>query len=162
MEPKKIILSAVLFLGLCLQGLRAQEATPATGGNATGNGGSASYSVGQVVYTSNTATTGSVTQGVQQPFEIFIITSLEEAKDISLKYSVYPNPSVDYLTLNMDGDVKTNCSAALYDINGKLLETKNIEGSETKIGMANLVPALYFLKVTQGDKEMKTFKIIKK
>lgn len=59
MRHKKIKLCAVLLLGLGLTRLQAQEAIPASGGNATGNGGSASYSVGQVVYTTNTGTNGS-------------------------------------------------------------------------------------------------------
>jgi len=49
----------------------------------------------------------------------------------------------------------------LYDINGKILMNNKPEGSETNIAMSNLVPATYFLKVFQGDKEIKTFKVIK-
>jgi len=68
----KIVLSVILMLHLgstftCLQ---AQVAIPASGGNATGTGGTVSYSVGQVFYTINTGTTGFIVQGVQQPFEI--------------------------------------------------------------------------------------------
>lgn len=42
-------------------------------GNATGTGGTSSYSIGQVVYASATGTNDSVNQGMQQPFEIFIL-----------------------------------------------------------------------------------------
>ncbi|MFT7299094.1 MAG: hypothetical protein ACI9WO_001916 [Sphingobacteriales bacterium] len=64
MKHRKAITSiAFLFLGL--GGLQAQETVPATGGEATGNGGSSSYTVGQVVYTTNTGTNGSVAQGSQ-------------------------------------------------------------------------------------------------
>jgi len=51
-------------------GLQAQETIPASGGKASGSGGTASYSFGQVVYTTYTGTNGLVAQGVQQPFEI--------------------------------------------------------------------------------------------
>ena len=43
----RVKLSAVLLLGLGLTGLQAQESHNATGGNASGSGGSAIYSVGQ-------------------------------------------------------------------------------------------------------------------
>ena len=162
MKEKKLRLRLLLLSGFGLIGLHAQEAIPTSGGNASGSGGSVSYTVGQLVYTTYTGTNGTVANGVQQPFEIFIITGLEEAKNISLKYSVYPNPSIDYLILKVDGDINANYNAALYDINGKLLETIKVEGSVTNIGMANLLPTMYFLKVTQGGKEIKTFKIIKK
>ena len=84
MRHKKFTLSAVLLLGLGLTGLQAQTSVNATGGDASGSGGSVSYSVGQVVYTTNTGTSGSVAQGVQQPYEISVVTAIEEAKGINL------------------------------------------------------------------------------
>lgn len=161
MRHKKLKLSAVLLLGLGLTGLQAQESVNATGGNASGSGGSASYSVGQVVYTNNTGTNGSVAQGVQQPFEISVVTGIEEAKGINLSVSAYPNPTTDYLTLRIDEFEISNLSYQLYDMNGKLLQSEKITGNQTSIVMGNLVPANYFVKVIQVNKEVKTFKIIK-
>lgn len=66
MKHKIVQVSTILLLGLGLTSLHAQESVNTTGGNASGSGGSASYSVGQVVYTSNTETSGSVAQGVLQ------------------------------------------------------------------------------------------------
>jgi hypothetical protein len=143
-----------------------------SGGDATDSGGSISYSIGQSVYTTNTGTSGSVSQGVQQPFEISVVTGIEEAKDINLSVSAYPNPTTDYLVLKVENYDNGNLSYQLFDMQGKLLENKKIEGNETSIVMSNLVPATYFVKVyavgrndrtgvTEGNKEVKTFKIIK-
>lgn len=63
---------ALLLLGFGITTAQAQQATTATGGNASGSGGPVAYSVGQVVYTTNTSSNGSVAQGVQQPYEISI------------------------------------------------------------------------------------------
>lgn len=161
MRYKKLKLSAILLLGLGLTGLQAQESVNATGGDASGSGGSASYSVGQVVYTTNTGANGSVAQGVQQPFEIPVVTGLEEAKGINLSVSVYPNPTTDYLTLQVKEFDFSNLYFQLYDMNGKLLQSEKITSNQTSIVMSNLVPATYFVKVVQGNKEVKTFKIIK-
>jgi hypothetical protein len=164
MRHKKLKLSAVLLLGLGLTGLQAQEAITATDGNASGSGGSVSYSVGQIVYTTNTGTNGSVAQGVQQPYEISVVTGLKEAKGINLICSAYPNPTTDFINLKVDASTTLSIqsmSYQLFDINGKLLENKKIEGNETSIVMSNLVPATYFLKVTHDNQEVKTFKIIK-
>lgn len=51
MRHKKLKLSAILLLGLGLTGLHAQESVNGSDGNASGIGGSASHSDGQVVYT---------------------------------------------------------------------------------------------------------------
>lgn len=161
MRHKKLKLSAVILLGLGLTGLQAQESVNTTGGNATGSGGSVSYSVGQVVYTTNTGTNGSVAQGVQQPYEISVVTAIEGAKGINLSVTAYPNPTTNNLTLSTGEFDISNLSFQLYDMNGKLLQNEKITGNQTSIVMSDLVPATYFVKVIQGSKEVKTFKIIK-
>jgi hypothetical protein len=161
MQHKRLKLIAILLLGLGLTGLQAQTSTNATGGNASGSGGSASYSVGQVVYTTNTGANGSVAQGVQQPYEISVVTGIEEAKEINLSVSAHPNPTTDYLTLGISEFDISNLSYQLYDINGRLLQNEKITGNQTRIEMSNLVPATYFVKVLQNQNEIKTFKIIK-
>lgn len=161
MLHKKLKLCALLLLGLGLTGLQAQESINAAGGIASGSGGSANYSVGQLVYTTNTGSNGSVAQGVQQPYEISAITGIEEAKDINLTITAYPNPTTDYLTLNVKDFELSNLNFQLYDMQGKLLRNEKITGNQTSIVMSNLVPSTYFVKVIQGNKEIKTFKIIK-
>ena len=161
MRHKRLKLSAVLLLGLGLTGLQAQTSVNATGGNASGSGGSASYSVGQLAYTTNTGTNGSVSEGVQQPFEISVVTGIEEAKGINLSVSAYPNPTTDYLTLSISEFEISNLTYQLYDISGKLLQSEKITGNQTNIVMSNLVPANYFVKVIAGNQLIKEFKIIK-
>ena len=161
MRHKRLKLSAVLLLGLGLTGLQAQTSVNATDGDVSGSGGTVSYSVGQVVYTTHTGTSGSVAEGVQQPYEISVVTGLEEAQSINLSVTAYPNPTTDYLTLRIDEFEISNLSFQLYDMNGKLLQNEKITGNQTSIVMSNLLPATYFVKVIQGNKEVKTFKIIK-
>ena len=162
MKHKRLKLSALLFLGLGLTGLQAQTSVNATGGNASGSGGSASYSVGQLAYTTNTGTNGSVSEGVQQPFEISVVTGIEEAKDIFINVSAYPNPTTDYLELKVENLQLSELSYKLYDISGKVYQNKEIGNSITKIEMQNLPQGIYFIKVIDTkNKEFKTFKIIK-
>jgi hypothetical protein len=159
MKNKRVKLIAVLLLCIGLSGLQAQVAIPASGGNATGSG-TVSYSVGQVVYITNT-NSGSVTQGVQQPYEISVITAIEAAKDINLIFSVYPNPTTDFLTLKVKNIDKENLSYWIYGVSGNLIETKRIVADETQISMTNMVSGTYFLKIATANKEVKIFKIIK-
>lgn len=162
MKHTKLIIGVILFLGIGLTELKAQEAILTTGGDASGSGGSASYSVGQVTYTTNTGSNGySAAEGVQQPFEISVVIGLEETNSIDLDLSVYPNPATDFLILKVDYYDNEKLSYQLYDINGKLLENKELTGSETQIQTSTLVPSTYFLKVVQENKLIKTFKVIK-
>lgn len=164
MRHKQLKLGAVLLLGLGLTGLQAQTSVNATGGNASGSGGTASYSVGQIVYTTNAGTNGSVAQGVQQPYEISVVDGLEESDGIDFSVSVYPNPANDYLVLEIGNPTTSgyqSMSYQLFDINGKLLQEEKIAGTQTNIVMNNLAAATYFVKVVQDNQEIKIFKIIK-
>ncbi len=158
----KVFGVAILFtFAISLSTVSAQEGVIATGGNASGSVGSASYSVGQVVYTTNTGANGSVVQGVQQPYEISIVTELEEAKSINLTVTAYPNPASEYLILEVKDFEISNLLFQLYDMNGRLLKNEKITSNQTKIVMNNLVSAHYFVKVIQNNTLIKEFKIIK-
>ena len=163
MKIKNLNFIVLLFLGL--SNIQAQEVIPSTGGEANGSGGSVSYTIGQVVYSTKTGTNGSsITEGVQQPYEISVITSIPEALDINLYVSVFPNPATEYLIVKVDSSTLLDIQSLqykLYDINGKLLKIIKATGTETKIEISNLVFAKYFVTVTNNKREIKTFEIIK-
>ena len=149
-------LLAVLFVSF---GLQAQVSMNVAGGNATGDGGFVSYSIGQMAFSANSGTNGSVTEGVQQPYEISVLSVSEQTENIRL--SAYPNPSTDYLYLTASEEI-SGLSYQLFDMNGRLLKSDKIVGNQTNIDMQGLVSATYFVKINQGYKTVKTFKIIKK
>lgn len=156
----KKLKTSVLFLLLGLGGLSAQEAAVAAGGDATGAGGSSSYSVGQVVYTTNTGTNGSMAQGVQQPYEISTTVGINETT-INLELSVYPNPTTNYLTLKVDDFEFSTLNFQLIDLQGKVIDNKKVTTTTSTIVMEGLPKAIYFLNVNDNNKIVKTFKIIK-
>jgi len=158
MEYIKIKLS-VLLLSISIT-VQAQQATTASGGDASGSGGTVAFSVGQVVYTANTNASGTVSQGVQQPFEIFTLGVKETELNISLK--AFPNPTLDNLTLQISDYNNEKLLYKLYDMQGKLLNNGQIVTQQTKIEMTSLPTATYFINVVnQQNKKVKTFKIIK-
>jgi hypothetical protein len=156
LNQKKVLLSVLLMgIGLTAQ---AQQATITTGGNASGSGGTVAYSIGQVVYTTNTGATGSVGQGVQQPDKISIVLGID---DNFLELSVYPNPTMNFLILDTGKADLSTLKFQLYDIIGREIESREIVRSIETIGMENLPSDTYFLKVSNSNNNGKTFKIIK-
>jgi hypothetical protein len=139
----------------------AQQTISTAGGEETGTGGTISYSIGQVAYSNFSDITGTIYEGVQQPYEIYVMPTGEDKYGISPELSVYPNPTADYLFLKVKDYKLGNLFYQLYDLNGRLLENKKLESDETFISTDNLARSVYFLKVTDNDTEVKTFKIIK-
>ena len=159
MRQKRLNFSILLLISIGLTKLNAQDVVTASGGNASGSGGSISYTVGQVVYTSNKSSSGSISQGVQQPYEISIVSGIEDLQGITL--TAFPNPTTNNLTLKIENKEENQFSATLFDINGRQLSKQVISNSETTIPMEQFNVSTYFLKVFDSKKEIKTFKIIK-
>jgi len=161
MKKTYIIRFLILTIGLSWSDFaQSQQSSNAAGGDATGSGGSVAYSVGQLVYTTHTGSTGSVAQGVQQAYEIFSIGINETELNSSL--SLFPNPIVDNLTLQISDFNKEKLSYILFDTQGKLLRNGQVTAQQTQINTASLLPATYFIKVlNQENKQVQSFKIIK-
>lgn len=137
----------------------SHQVLSASGGDATGSGGSVAYSVGQIVYTTSTGTTGSVAQGVEQAYEIYSVGIKETTLNISL--SVFPNPTSDFLTLKVEDYNNETLSFDLLDEQGKLILSEQITNQETQVAMSTLARGSYFINIVQTNKQIQTFKIIK-
>lgn len=137
----------------------AQVSVNTSGGNATGSGGTMSYSIGQTDYSYQTTTSGEVSQGVQHAYEIFVIGLDEKDSDISLQ--IYPNPTSDYLTLSMDEIHNESVKYQIIDITGKSLQKGSLTQSATKLDFTPFRSGSYFILISNGSEKLKTFKIIK-
>lgn len=158
---RKQIMSILLLYVTGIMGVQAQQSIITSGGDVSGNTGSVSYSIGQVAYITNSGTNGTVTQGVQQAYEIYGTTGINET-GISLSVSAYPNPTTNYLNLKIENFELSTLNFQLFDMQGKLLQTQKVTGNETQIDMSNYVPSTYFVRIINQNQSIKEFKIIKK
>lgn len=72
------VLSLTIVLLLGLSDMFTQESINTSGGNGSSSSGSVSYSIGQMFYRSYAAGTISIAEGVQQPYEISTVSSIED------------------------------------------------------------------------------------
>lgn len=152
----KLFASTIVFGVLSF----AQSNTVATGGNVSSTSGSVSYTVGQIDYISQTGTSGDINQGVQQPYEIYAINSVNEiGSEISL--SVGPNPTLDKLILNSDQSKNEDLYYSLFDNNGKEIISTSKLLTSVEIDLTNYPVGMYQLVVSNNELSIKTFKIIK-
>lgn len=159
------IISKFLFMlalgGLPAAGLFAQQEILSANCDAAGLGGTVSWSVGQVAYSAWSDATGFITEGVQQPYEIFNITGFEESASAP-QFIVFPNPTTGKVTLKISDPGLKNLDACIYNMNGKRLRIVNVNTEETTIPMEDLRPGAYFLNILEKDQTVMTCKIIKK
>jgi len=137
----------------------AQRGTVAAGGQASDANYTVTYSIGQTDYITETGNGGTITQGLQQPYEILVINGVEETH-VQLSVSAYPNPAATHITLQVYAELlPVECS--LFDSQGKFISRQHIVKSSTDFSLSGLAAGTYFLNVLSGQKEIKSFKIIK-
>jgi hypothetical protein len=120
----------------------SQNAITFLGGKATGSGGAANYAVGQVFYSTNTSTTGAVSQGVQQAFD-FQTLSNPELTTVKVTAVTYPNLTKDCLILKITDTTLHNLRYTFFDANGKAIASAVIAPFSSQIQMKHLYISAY-------------------
>lgn len=140
----------------------AQNAVAAAGGNTSSESGSLSYTVGQTFYTAGSNPEGaSVQAGVQQAYVISTATAVADEPQAFELYAAYPNPVKDQLSLRTKSDTAEKLVYQILDAQGKLLAQDKVAGTITSINMAQFTPAVYIVRVVDGQKTVASFKVIK-
>jgi len=135
-----------------------QQVIGAAGATTTTSGGSISYTVGGIATQSIESSSGTATEGVQQPYEIYKVGVNELALGSSI--NVYPNPTNDRLTLNTT-NLNKNLSYELYNSQGKQIQKCASFSDGHTLSMTEFVNAVYYLKIFSDKQPIQTFKIIK-
>jgi hypothetical protein len=77
-------------------------------------------------------------------------------QDLSISYlEPFPNPVLDYLKISIDD--KSDIFYELFEVDGQLIKS----GNDNIVDMREYLPGLYFIKIYENNKTMKTYKILK-
>jgi len=117
-----------------------------------------SYSIGLTNY-ETISSTGTITQGIQQPYEFYAV-GIEEW-DPTIQISAYPNPLTTQLTVSFSDEVSEGMSYQLTDGSGRLVETGALESKETFIDVQALARSNYFLTIYKKDQSVRVYKLVK-
>ncbi len=138
---------------------RAQEVVASSGNHFSNNEIQISWTLGEPVIQTLSNNNVLLTQGFHQAK--LTVTAIEELDDLLMQISAYPNPTSNFLKLSVKNSGEEELYYSLYTLDGKMLMQKQIESDLSEISMMNYISAIYFLKVTNGNSTLKTFKIIK-
>ncbi|WP_420316602.1 T9SS type A sorting domain-containing protein [Ekhidna sp.] len=87
--------------------------------------------------------------------------------EIFTNFNIYPNPTVDVITIKYDRILRNNFVMQLVNAQGNVLMSQDInkkEGSEEQLNLENYPDGLYFLRFidVKSQKNALTFRVIKK
>lgn len=136
-----------------------QEVIATSGEFNESNDGSVSWTIGEMATQTLENNDVIVTQGFHQTN--LTITVIKELKKLDVQITAYPNPVTNMVKIKIESKMSDKLSYTLVDANGKLLIRQLINSNETEIPFIYYAPSVYFLKVYDSKREIKTFKIIK-
>ncbi len=160
MTKRNTLILTTFFAIAFSASVNAQSNTVAAAGDATGAGGSVSYTVGQMDYQVLSSMDGSVEEGLQHAYEISVVTGMEN-KDINLTAAVYPNPATEFVKLSVEGVDLSAMSYSMTDAVRKIIVEHAITDAQTTISLNGLACGAYYIKVSENSTAIKLFKIIK-
>jgi len=153
-----------IFLGIGTA--EAQQAVSTAGNHSETATFQLSWTIGEPVISTFNNGSNVLTQGIHQ--SKLTVTAIKEIELSGLEISAFPNPTNEFVNLQVQqllteqpNEMLKDISFHLYDMNGKVLIQKQIVNTETIIQMEGYSPSTYFLKIMIGKKLVKTFKIIK-
>lgn len=139
---------------------KAQETVSTSGNDAIGSGGVVNYTVGQIAYKTYSGVTGSISEGVQQRYNV-AVTLGENLKDIELEITSFPNPTNDYLRISITENFRKNLRYELANQKGMIIQEGNLDTS-TRLNMSRLAASMYIISVKDNNnKVLKSIKVIK-
>ena len=155
----RVILKGFFLLCLCMPFLpsNAQISSVAAGNSTKTEKGSISYSIGLVNYIQITNQNASISQGPQQPFEIYLLKNANPKENIS----VFPNPTND---VSFIVEKKYNGESLMYilvDMTGKILERNSSISNKTTISLQTYPAGIYYIQIRKKQRELGVFKIVK-
>ena len=147
---------ALAFTAFC------QTGVVTAGGTASGSGGSATYTVGQIADQRMEAGGTYIIEGVQQPYEIQTV-GVNNYPGIQLEAVLYPNPTAHFVQLKISNfEIPPHgLKAQLFDKSGKLLQVFDVQELLTQMDLSEYPSATYQLRIMDDKQLLKTFQIVK-
>jgi hypothetical protein len=154
---KKSIIPIVVFISFGFSSF-GQNALSAAGGHFKTNGGSTSFTVGQVAYVLKKGTGSYLNEGVQQVYtkKTTPIEELVYLKEVQL----YPNPTQETMTLILSSKEDIQVRYTIMDYLGKEIRNGNILSEKSEISLRDLPAGNYFISL-KSKKEIRIFKMVK-
>ena len=119
------------------------------------------WTLGEVSIETFTSSASQLTQGFHQTN--LIISTVQVGREIP-GIEIFPNPVTSVVNIRNLGEQSKTLEVSLYNVEGKLLQTKSLAGGMEvhTLSMNEYAAGIFFLRVKSSDQvELKNYKIYK-
>ena len=156
-------MKVIIFLTFFIIGMNnvfSQEVVATSGETNTNSTNHVSWTIGEIAIETVESASNSLTQGFHQTQ--LIVTALDELTTLDIEIKVYPNPTHDFITIHFSKLIDQP-SYSLFDLNGKLIEQRDITSTDAKINITSFAEGSYILKLNSDHRLLlQSFKVIKR
>jgi len=163
LKIRRNITIVLIILGTSIEYGKAQSNVIVAGTNVITTNGSVSFTVGQIDYINAINGSGNINQGVQQPFEIYKVTGIDDTRLAEVDIQISPNPSFGDMTLSITcpSFEQKHLYYVVATIAGDKLLQQEISSPQTPINLKCLSAATYFITIYDEYTKVATYKIAK-
>ena len=158
---KKLItrwsMSVFVLLAYATAG-HGQQLVSTGGGYFSGASGSISWSVGELIVATFANENTALTQGFHQTYTWGVFVNELETEE---HFFTYPNPAKDHFYVVSPYAEGQSYDYILMDFTGKMVARGTLQNSPERISMSGLQSSVYFLRITEKNRHVKTLRIIK-
>lgn len=154
----KLLLLFYLF-GMGFNYLKAQSVTASAGDQNKSTKIDLNWTLGEIIVESTSKDELVLTQGFQQP-KIEVISLQEEDVPVNA-CMVYPNPTNDYVILELTKSIQVPVKFSLFNSEGIAVIKGELTESRNFVSLRSIPTGTYILKLNIYDNNSIMFKIIK-
>ncbi|HYF01795.1 MAG TPA: T9SS type A sorting domain-containing protein [Patescibacteria group bacterium] len=147
MHKIHLILLGCVAGGVSLQAQVLQsDVKPAAGDEFKNDKVQVSWTLGEMLTeTLGSSATTHLSQGFHQP--ILKITSVEQVDEYQAAFSVYPNPTADFVTVSLKMEHRQSLAVELSDMRGMSMHKGSLSGEAYRIDMTGVPNGTYILRI---------------
>jgi hypothetical protein len=157
---KTLLLPLIFFtLHLIIPPATAQNNFVSSGSSSKTAAGEVSTSIGLVAYVSDSSSTGSVSEGNQQTYDI--TDGIIQIPDDGYSVKAFPNPFPGNIYITIAGEKTETVEVELFGPQGNLLQHEIFTSAEYMLKTENLAPGSYIILLRSKNFETRRYKLIK-
>ncbi len=159
MRKKLLFLSACFSLSFSFAQSLSPQVISSAGTSFINGASQLDWTLGETVTSVLSNSGGILSQGFHQPN--LLVTAID---NVTTNYSItiFPNPTVDFLQIQIQNLLNEVIIVDLYNVQGKLLQTQQINSTaDLKINLGDYSAGTYTLSLKDHSEKNKSYQIIK-
>ena len=153
---KKTLILFLILVGVI--NLKAQESISSAGNFNKCCSGSMSWSLGEISQVGSCSININESYTEQQTSSDFTTLELDNSE---VKFSIYPNPFTEYITIAIGEKNVRKSELCIYSINGALILTIGLTANISTLQTTTLDKGTYIAKIQSGNNTSQSFTILK-